>query len=297
MSRKLGVVVAVLLAGGLLASCGLVEHKSSSSAQQPIAPSSRTQPTVQPTTTAVLPKPVKTTAAGPSDNQILTKNKLYSVGAMKSIGCHEPKVKPTSASAVQAYYHALLRQCLDRAWPATIKAAGYVFRAPSGNVWSNTVDTPCGPGSGIVSFYCPSDETIYPSGDEILFVNRTYGTVAARHWATHVLPHEYGHHVQQMTGIMTAYQHLYDEASSQAAKDQLTRRLELQASCLGHVFLIANKSSYPITSQMLNDWSWRTIKIPNHGSVASQRYWISRAVALKRPGACNTFAAPAAKVT
>jgi hypothetical protein len=104
--------------------------------------------------------------------------------------------------------------------------------------------------------------------------------------------HEYGHYIQEPTGIFAAFQDLYADAPNQAAKDQLERRLELQASCLGHVFLTANRRSYPITSQMRNDWGWQIISIPNHASKANQQYWINRARALKRPGACNTFAHP-----
>ncbi|MGW6276727.1 neutral zinc metallopeptidase [Kribbella sp. NPDC055071] len=294
MSRKPRVVVAVLLAAGMLASCGL-EHTSSPPPPH-IAPSVPAGGIVQPTRT--VPKPVvipSKTQSGPSDTVVLTKNKLYSVGTMKSTGCHEPKAKPTTSAAVSAFYRSL-EQCLNRGWPATVAAAGYKFRAPRQYVWWSSTDSPCGLSSPLVSFYCPADQTIYLSGDEIIQTNGNYGYIGAQWWATHVLPHEYGHHVQELTGIMPAYQHLYAAAPNQAAKDQLTRRLELQASCLGHVFLMANKRSYPITAQMLGDWSWRTIRIPNHGSVAAQRYWISRAVAMKRPGACNTWAAPASQV-
>jgi hypothetical protein len=280
----------------MVTSCGV---SMKSKAEPAPVPSSRPLPTLRPTVLPTVvnpPKPVVTkTATGPSDNQILTKNKLYSAPAMKSVGCHEPTAKPNAAAGIKAFYHALL-QCLNRGWPATVAAAGGKFRAPRGYVWYGSTDSPCGASTPLVSFYCPTDETIYLSGDEEIDTSRNYGATGAEWWGTHVLPHEYGHHVQEMTGIMPAYNRLYDAASTQAQRDQLTRRLELQASCLGHVFLMANKKSYPITSQMLNDWSWRTIRIPNHGSVAAQEHWISRAVALKRPGACNTWAAPASQV-
>lgn len=215
---------------------------------------------------------------------------------MRSIGCHEPKVKPIALAAVRSYYTSL-KACLDRAWPATVMAAGYQFRVPPMTIWSGAIQTPCGASTKYVSFYCGGDERIYPSGEEIVYVYHNWGTVQARRWATHVLPHEYGHHIQELSGMFQAYGRLYNQAPSAASKDQLTRRLELQASCLGHMFLAANKNSYPYTSQMLHDWSWRTITIANHGSVANQRYWISRGIALKRPGACNTWAAPAARVS
>ncbi|MFD7154387.1 neutral zinc metallopeptidase [Kribbella sp. NPDC059898] len=208
----------------------------------------------------------------------------------------KPQVQPTNPNAVNEFYNGLLK-CLNRGWPAAIAAAGYEFHQPAMAVVFATFNTPCGKSAPYVSFYCSSDETIYLRGDEILISNRDYGPIGASWWASHVGTHEYGHYVQQLTGMMTAYQNLYAAAPDQAAKDQLERRLELQASCLGHVFLTANRRTYPITAQMRSDWGWQIIKIPNHGSEANQRYWINRAVQLKRPGACNTWAAPAAQVS
>jgi predicted metalloprotease len=102
--------------------------------------------------------------------------------------------------------------------------------------------------------------------------------------ATHTLAHEYGHHVQQLSGIFAAIARRYSGSREE--------RAELQASCLGNVFLSSQRAAYPI----LEDYgqrpeSWRYIQVPNHGSVANQQVWTDRGYLGARPGDCNTFKA------
>lgn len=109
--------------------------------------------------------------------------------------------------------------------------------------------------------------------------------------AEHTIAHEYGHHIQYLTGIFGA---IGDDWSG----TQLERDLELQASCFGNAFLSSQRSAYPISAaDFANEDLWRFItRVPNHGSVGNQKLWSERGYDNRKPGACNTFSAPRSEV-
>src|SRR5215468_8247368 len=122
----------------------------------------------------------------------------------------------------------------------------------------------------------------------------------------HVIAHEYGHHVQQSVGILTLYDELM-RGRSKSGQLEVMRRKELQASCLGSAFLGANKRTFKLTGgEPLAMWrfivkhvgdEYNKEKIRDHGSRKSHGYWTTRAFASANPASCNTFAAPANRVS
>lgn len=92
---------------------------------------------------------------------------------------------------------------------------------------------------------------------------------------------------------------LASSAIEDARFNPLTRqdssRLELQASCLGDVFMSANATAYPIAPEYLApEWEryWRIISIDTlHGTEDNQRYWTHRGFDQRSPRACNTWKA------
>jgi hypothetical protein len=52
-----------------------------------------------------------------------------------------------------------------------------------------------------------------------------------------------------MTGILAANARMRYGAPTQAAELDGSRRLELQASCFGDIFIGSNKRTYPVTGQ------------------------------------------------
>jgi predicted metalloprotease len=109
--------------------------------------------------------------------------------------------------------------------------------------------------------------------------------------------HEYGHHVQNLSGILAASWKLQYEKSGNAALEE-NRRREIQATCFGNVFLGANKSSYPIGGVLKAQLSYLHSHQgdeygpqPDHGSREIIPYWANRGYNSRNPGACNTFTA------
>ncbi|WP_460665943.1 neutral zinc metallopeptidase [Kribbella swartbergensis] len=257
-----------------------------------------TEPTAPRTTSTPKPKP------GPSDTDIVLRNGLYKAGAMRSVNCKESRSRPSNVSGARANYANLLK-CLNRSWPALIAKSGARFRPPTVQPFSGSISTPCGTGydSG-PPFYCGSNETIYMNlTEDIGNYNRypqAYQKVWARMWMLHQFAHEYGHHVQNLTGILAANHRIRYEAPTRALELEGSRRLELQASCFGDMFIGANRRTYPITGEALFQWKWLILHWTDHnndhGDGVNHRYWATRGFNSRNPSVCNTFAVSSAKV-
>ncbi|WP_328333778.1 neutral zinc metallopeptidase [Kribbella sp. NBC_00382] len=290
------------------------EPSEEPSAQPPSTKPTRSVVTPKPTVTKpTATKPVATRPTAPratpkpepSDLDIVARNKLYKAGTMGSVNCRESKARPATVAGARANY-ANLARCLNRAWPAMIAKAGAKFRPPTVLSFSGTVESPCGSMSDTgPPFYCPTNQTIYMNLSQDIGDYKqdpsVYNRVWARMWMLHQFAHEYGHHVQTLTGIFQANVNLRYEAPNQAAELQGSRRLELQASCFSDIFISANKRSYPLTGESLRQWKWLigdTIdRAHDHGSTANHKYWALKGYDSRNPAACNTFTASGAKVS
>lgn len=260
-----------------------------------------TKPTARPTR----PVPTKTTptAKPPTDNQIVTANRIYKTGVQRPVGCRESKVGLSTATKAGQYYQQI-KACLDRAWPRQIVAAGYKWRTPGLYAFGSRANTPCGSTTDGRSFYCPTNHIIYmhAPGDVASFRSLpAFGRAAA----SQTVAHEYGHAMQGLTGILSStYRLQYDAGSAKIL--ELNRRMELQASCLGDVFIGANKGSYGLKGQLYAQWLYIVNGSGDenarggprdHGSRASHGYWARRGYAARNPAFCNTFVAPAGQVS
>lgn len=265
-----------------------------------------TQPTTTEPTTRRPTAPRTTTRSNPTLTaaQIVSRNRLYAAGSMAAVGCRESNARQSTAAGARANY-ANLRACLNRAWPTAVRRAGYTFRPPTVMSFSGSVSTPCGTGydSG-PPFYCGSNETIYMNlREDVGNYNRystAYGRVWSRMWMLHQFAHEYGHHVQRLTGILAANWDMRYSAPTRTAALEMSRRLELQASCFSDVFIGANRRSYPITGQSYTQWVWLignvTDRANDHGDAPNHKFWARRGYDSRNPGSCNTFTASPARV-
>ncbi|MFF0345116.1 neutral zinc metallopeptidase [Kribbella sp. NPDC004875] len=305
-SRKvvaaLSALVLVMLTGATVAGFKLV-NSYGERVDNPLA-----QPSVK-KSVAPLPTPpdptVTVTATTVPDVVRLRQNTLYKAGAVAAVSCREPAIKPNSQSAILRYYKALL-PCLDKAWAPVIKRAGYTFRSPKVVLQSsqNTSTTGC-TGEEDVAYYCGSEESINISWKSDLKFYKD-DPIAARVWMMDTMAHEYGHHVQEMTEILTAAWSREGWAKNKVEELEWTRRKELQASCLGAAFLGANKKSLGLSGRKLEVWQWETQhsgdeyndkKIRDHGSRKNHWLWAEPAFNSADPKVCNTFTAAPAKVS
>jgi uncharacterized protein len=254
-----------------------------------------TKPT-RPTSTSTSPS-----SNGESDLDVVAKNKLYTVGQMRTTNCKEPRVRPTSARNAAAYW-AAVKPCLDRGWAPLVTKAGYRFKAPGMTYWAGTSYTsPCGSGPVAVPFYCSANEMMYMKVDVFVKTYLEYpdaqSKAYSRMWYTRSIAHEYGHHIQYLTGILEAQAKLKYDAKSYDDRLRMNRRTELQANCFAGVFLAVNKRSYPINGLMLQVWNKWVVTAgdkPNqgtHGSKASQARFMGQSFKTGNPATCNTFSA------
>jgi predicted metalloprotease len=311
-------VLAVVAAGGVFLAVRLTQGSGDGPATAaPIATESATpEPTTAPSSvppppTTAAPRPTRATATTtkvtpPKPVQTVNPatynaaHRLYKTGVMRTVNCKQAKTGLGNGSQSLAYYKAI-KACLDHAWPRQVAASGGRFRSPGLVVWGGSVNTPCGGGVGR-SFYCPTTHTIYmesPSTISFYKQNPTFGRMVG----SFTMAHEYAHSVQWMTGLGEAYTKLrYDDSAAGAL--QLSRRLELQASCLGNVFLGANRNSYGITGYAYQMWLYdvnnsgdRPPYPRDHGSTTNHGAWSRAAFQSRNPASCNTWSASPARVS
>jgi uncharacterized protein len=263
------------------------------------------EPTVAPTTTkptttrptAPPPKPRKRVPPPPNDNQIVTRDRFYATGSMASVGC-QLNGRPSSKAGISVYYNTLFR-CLNTAWAPKLRRGGDPFRAPRVLLIAGPVSSPCGGGFSNVSYYCGRNEVIYMRYDmDVKNYNRwpqNYQKVWAKMWAMHTVAHEYGHHVQQLSGVLTASWNRSWAMENESERLQESRRRELQASCLGNLFIGANRRALPITGENNRQYRWaisHTIDPRrDHGAPPNHNFWALRGYNGRNPGLCNTYTA------
>ncbi|TCC64491.1 hypothetical protein E0H73_08845 [Kribbella pittospori] len=297
----LSVLVVIMLTGATIGGFKLIDSYDNPVANPLARPSVKnTEPPLP-----VPPDPTVTvTAPVVPDLVRLQQNEIYKAGKVASVSCKEPAIKPNSQSAILKYYKALL-PCLNQAWAPVIKKAGYEFRAPKVVLQSGTIVASSCSGEENVAYYCPYDETINISWKNDL-KNYRDDALGARVWMLDTMAHEYGHHVQNMTEMLTAAWSREGWAKTKAEELEWSRRTELQAGCLGAAFLGANKKPLGLKGTKLEVWEYETQhsgdeynpkKIRDHGSRKNHWVWGQPAFKSASPASCNTFTAPAAKVS
>jgi uncharacterized protein len=132
-------------------------------------------------------------------------------------------------------------QSLDETWQPAFAAAGIPFKQP--RLWfisGGGVNTACGPGSSAMGpFYCPADQTIYI---DTAFYDQMAQQLGARgdFARYYVIAHEYGHHIQALTGVADAIRSA--QSQNPQAANQLQVRMELQADCYAGVWAGKNRN-------------------------------------------------------
>jgi len=244
------------------------------------------------------------TAKPTPDLVVQKENKLYAIGKLAPAGCKEPAYRPTSKENVKAYYQALLI-CMNKAWEPAVRKAGFDFHPPKLIMFDDGQETACGVQEK-VSSYCDADGGSVAMPWEDLEDDYRHNSALARVDMADSLGYVYGVHIQNLTGIFDASESIGDTAPNAAAKLEQDRRQALQATCLSAVFLGAEKATFPIRGQLLQQWNWRSKnsgdentedKVRDHGSRKSVELWMTRGFSTTNPSACNTFVAAANQVS
>lgn len=252
-------------------------------------------PDSAPSATRSTESPDSTPSPGQTANTGRTRNAVYRAGALPATRCPTRPENLHSPVAIRTHLHHLFT-CLDRAWAPELSRAGVAHSAPHSVLTAGSGHGACGdyptPGSG-VPYYCPTNNTIYASTTAVTQeYGRTpgYGSMAL----DSLFAHEYGHHVQNLTGIMDSYSTAAG-SENDAKRLGLSRRLELQATCFAGMFMHATQRSYTISSAQENelvlfnsnvgDWGGPR----NHGTPAHNGMWYKLGWERRQAAGCNTW--------
>lgn len=242
-------------------------------------PSASATPSASPSTAEVTtPTAPATTEAtkGPQVSAILRDNPVYDQAIAGS--CPEQS-KPTSLAESQAAMTAYV-DCMNTVWGSIVgPASAFRFRPASIYFYINTVVNPCQTlrtSDAISAMYCPSDATIYVSPTGVA------NGVGSRFYGAELVTHEYAHHVQSLTQILS-------NAQKQGwSANEYSRRVQLQAHCLSFAVLTHVDGFVPDPAIFRIGWQVGPGS-DAYGSIASLQYWGEKGMKATKVGDCETY--------
>jgi predicted metalloprotease len=280
-------VVAFVLGIGQLSRPRVVTGHALAGSRPAPSPSTSTEPT-----TPIRPRAVYRLADHPF---------LLKPVSLAQVTCALPPFG-VSDDQLAAYYAAGV-ECLNAAWGPLLATANLPFEKPSLDASAVLKDGPCGaaPESDhAVAYYCGRNRTIYMPTSRLR--DNGGGDAPATHLAT--LSHEYGHHVQALTGLLRAADlKITDAGEKTPAGLEMSRRIELQANCFAGMFLTSAAGRGSVTAglarQAQEDFQYAVEEKPEnnaHGSAANQAEWATAGFKANSTASCNTFSATAEQV-
>jgi predicted metalloprotease len=142
---------------------------------------------------------------------------------------------------------------INQFWAESVQG----YREPTLVIVDGSASTQCGTASNATGpFYCPPEETVYVDPTFFALLREQFDATAGPLAQLYVLAHEYGHHIQQITGIME------QNPPNGTGEDSNGVRTELQADCFAGAWVAAasqteDENGVPYlqapTTQQIND--------------------------------------------
>jgi uncharacterized protein len=192
-------------------------------------------------------------------------------------------------------------------WQQTFQEAGRGHEPAELVLFDTATQSGCGISTSEVGpHYCPLDLSIYIDLDFFRELRRNFGAPGDFAQA-YVLAHEYGHHVQNLLGVMSEVQVAMQ--NDPGSSNELSIRLELQADCFAGVWAFTTYERNLLEEGDLEEGLRAAAAVGDdriqakatgsinpetwtHGSSEERQQWFLRGFESGDVNACDTFSAP-----
>lgn len=215
---------------------------------------------------------------------VLGGNVFYSFPLVAIEGCPEPSVVADEDEwrhAVEGHWtclHTAFTPIFEQMGAHTMQPGLHFFEGPG-------ADSPCG-WIDAPAFYCSANNGSVHFGGEHLEMALEWDLAV-----TEMVSHEYGHHIQAVTGMTEAKLELPDRTEAE-------RRAELQAICWSGA-LTLHTASVGFGEEEFRGWEERVgamVSSDVHGSRESLDHWGMRGLWASSFGDCNTWVVDSGRV-
>jgi predicted metalloprotease len=194
---------------------------------------------------------------------------------------------------------------IQKYWSGQFASSGQTYRPVNTILFSGMTNSGCGTASASTGpFYCPVDQLVYLDLDFFTELQTRFGAQGGSLAQGYVVAHEYGHHVQDLLGML-------DTSGGSTGATGGSVRTELQADCFAGVWAnhaastgflrpltdaqiadaldaakaVGDDRIQQATTGQVNPDSW------THGSAAQRQKWFGTGYRTGDPAACDTSGA------